>query len=127
MAKLTGADFAQLDALYRNNLTVNDTDLRERLNPPEHVTVLLLGGTEVTDEGLKTLANYNQLEWLDLMATRTTDAGLAHIAGLKNLRELWLTDTAVTDDGLAHLSGLTKLERLVVEGTKITPEGLAKL
>ncbi len=127
LAKLTGVEFRVLDEQYKNSLSVTDEDLLQRLNPPQFVTVLTLGGTEVTNEGLKALAGYDRLELLDLSATRVTDEGLVHLAGLANLNDLWLTGTAVTDQGLAHLGGLKKLARVEVSGTKVTPDGLAKL
>ena len=61
-----------------------------------------LTGT-VTDAGLRELADFQNLAWLDLRDTRVTDAGLKELAGLKKLSTLLLQDTRVTDAGIAEL------------------------
>ena len=42
----------------------------------EKVTSLNLGGTQITDEGLKEVAKLQQLEWLNLDFTQVTDEGV---------------------------------------------------
>ncbi len=127
LEKLAEVDFAVLDQQYESSLAVTDDHLLKRLNPPEFVTMLMLGGTSVTDKGLDGLADYTHLTMLDVSATRVTDDGLASLVKLKNLEDLWLTQSLVTDRGLEHLRGLKKLVRLEVEATKITPQGMATL
>jgi YHS domain-containing protein len=76
-------------------------------------------------ESLKPVAE--QLFWLNLGGTAVTDGGLKQISGLKNLRRLHLEKTAVGDDGLAALKDLVELRYLNLYATKVTDKGLAAL
>ena len=51
----------------------------------EKVTGLELGGTQITDAGLKDLAKLKKLYELNLAGTQITDTGLKDVAKLKNL------------------------------------------
>ena len=70
----------------------------------------------MTDSGLESLAEYKQLQLLDLQETRITDAGLRHIADLTQLRFLKLGNisgnSGITDAGLKHLTNLSRLHHL---------------
>jgi hypothetical protein len=88
-----------------------------------------LGGTSVTDEGMKIVGSMANLERLHLDGTKVTDEGLAPVGGLKHLQYLNLRGTAVTDQGLSHLRGLPRLRSLYVWQTAVTRaavEALAK-
>ena len=59
---------------------------------------------QVTDAGLKELADLKQLTWLRLTdASDVTDAGLKELKDLKQLTSLDLSGTKVTADGVADL------------------------
>lgn len=78
-----------------------------------HVTVLRLGNCkQLTDEGVRHLANLPMLRELDLSHTRVTDDGLKVLRALPQLRSLNLVMTMVTDLGLIHLEHCHELERL---------------
>jgi len=62
-----------------------------------------LSKTTVTDIGLVTLKELDQLLYLDLSETQITDAGLEHLDGLKQLQKLSLNRTQVTDEGVKKL------------------------
>ena len=68
-----------------------------------------------------------QLAWLYLNKTNITDAGLKHLANLKQLRRLHLANTAITDAGVKHLEGLENLETLNMYGTKVTDAVLGSI
>ena len=76
-------------------------------------------------ESLKPVAE--QLFWLNLGGTAVTDAGLKQLAGLKNLRRLHLEKTGIGDDGAAALKDLGELRYLNLYGTKVTDKGLAAI
>jgi hypothetical protein len=76
-------------------------------------------------EALKPVAE--QLFWLNLGGTAVTDAGVKALAGLKNLRRLHLEKTAVGDDGLAAIKDLAELRYLNLYGTKVSDKGLAAI
>jgi Leucine-rich repeat (LRR) protein len=110
-----------------------------------------LGGTVISDQGLKVLRGLTELERLDLRASRVsetgdapnfpnlktfqkagqrpwiTDTGLRELTGLKQLRWLDLTDTQITDAGLAVLKELTNLEELSLANTSISTLGIKEL
>jgi ribosomal protein L37E len=72
---------------------------------------LELSDTDVSDEGLRVLEGWPQIQRLSL-GKRITDAGLAHVAGLYNLEVLTLSQTQISSAGLAHLQNLKKLYEL---------------
>jgi hypothetical protein len=72
---------------------------------------LFLTDTNITDEGLKQLKRFFQLEILGLRAARVTDGGLVHLKELAKLKTLDLIDTKVTDAGINNLKmALPELE-----------------
>src|SRR5262249_33382989 len=81
---------------------------------------------QVTDQGLKELARFKNLERLGL-GKNVTDAGLKELAGLKSLQILWLTHTKVTDAGMKELAGLKNLQTLWLDHTNVTGVGLREL
>jgi Leucine-rich repeat (LRR) protein len=110
-----------------------------------------LGGTAISDEGLKALRDLSELNRLDLRASRVidssdvsvlselnklqeaglrpmiTDAGLQELSGLRQLRWLDLTDTQITDAGLLVLKELASLEELCLANTTVTTTGVREL
>jgi len=86
-----------------------------------------LGGTQVTDAGLKELAALKNLQELDLAGTKVTDAGLKELAALKTLQTLYLDNTKVTDAGLKELAPLKNLQTLYLGNTQVTDAGKAEL
>jgi len=92
----------------------------------QNLSVLLVEGFTVTDEGAKGLATLTNLKALRLGPCKVTAAGLKHLAGLKNLRHLNLFNSPVTDEGLRNLATLS-LTSLDLGGTDVTDEGLKHL
>jgi Leucine Rich Repeat (LRR) protein len=82
---------------------------------------------QVTDAGLKYLAEWTELRELSLDGTHVTDEGLKHLAGMTKLQRLILSDTKVTDAGMEHLKKLTALRDLSVLNTKVTDSGVGVL
>lgn len=86
-----------------------------------------LGGTGVSDDGLKALGAMVHLERLDLKRTALSDKGLAHCASLQQLQYLNLYATSVTDAGLEHLKCLRKLRRVYLWQSQVKPEAAQRL
>src|SRR5689334_11779760 len=75
----------------------------------------------VTDTDLRKLAQFPDLNYLDLSLTRITDQGMQEIKKLPGIVELNLRFAEyVTDEGLAVVKDWKKLKRLNVHGTKIS-------
>lgn len=73
-----------------------------RLKGFDRLRELDLGGTKVTDEGLKVLRDLPSLTSLRLGNTRITDAGFREsLAGKESLTRLDLSGTAVADETVA--------------------------
>ena len=83
--------------------------------------------TEITDDGLKDIAQLQNLVALELGGTKITDKGLSEVAELQNLKLLNLNGTKITDTGLKALVQLPNLESLFLLHTQITDEGAAVL
>jgi serine/threonine protein kinase/Leucine-rich repeat (LRR) protein len=89
---------------------------------------LLMRNTNVSDLHLASLAQFPELEALDLAAGgNLTDAALPSIARLTNLKSLGLRGAKITDAALQELAKLTELERLDLEGTPVGDAGVAQL
>lgn len=90
---------------------------------PERLNLM---GTAVTDEGLKAVAQVEQLEYLNLRNTAISDAGVKHLTRLRHLRELDLSGTHITDDSAVY-SIPDRLFSLWLDGTEITDKGVDSL
>ncbi len=82
--------------------------------------------TNITDEGLKELAEIQSLNYLDLTDTKISDAGLRYIEALP-IDTLYLNNTAVTDAGIPSLLKMKRLQRIFLTGTHITDKALQAL
>jgi serine/threonine protein kinase len=105
---------------------VNDHDLSV-LAGLDHLRVLNLDNTEITDEGLKDVAAAGKLVSLSLTSTQVTDAGLVQLKSLTALEDLRLDKLPISDAGLAHLTAFSRLKKLSLYQTKVGDDGLAHL
>ena len=93
-----------------------------------YLMVNFISADSVTDKDLALLVPIRkQLLWLRLSGKPVTDEGMKTIAQLNNLVRLFLDQTNITDKGLAELKSLSKLKYLNLSGTKITAQGLSSL
>jgi len=130
---ITGAGFGQLKgldklvALNLNRTRVGDSALRKFDKLPK-LQRLELSNTRVSDGGLShILASAGQLRYLDLFGTPITDAGLSSLQNKQQLQALFLGGTQTSDIGLSYLQKLNNLQDLDLEGTQITDAGLQNL
>ena len=105
-----------------------------------NVTSLFLANTGITDESLKKMGSFKQLDYLALEKTKVTAAGLEAVAAaplkhvalqgceltedafkafgkMQELKELWLSDAKMKGDWLQHISALPKLKELNLMNT----------
>lgn len=105
----------------------------EVLKDCEWLRRLYIGGATVTDAGLVTVSQFDQLEELSLQdgyplgTTRITDEGLRSIGQMNNLGKLSIWQLPITDKGLTHLAGMRGLRSLVLSKTQCTETGVADL
>lgn len=88
---------------------------------------LLLISDNITDEGLSSLRGLTNLKTLTILSKNITGTGLANLSGMKNLDYLALVQNAIDDEGLSHLPDLPHLQTLNLSLTKITDTGLKHL
>jgi hypothetical protein len=88
---------------------------------------LNLGNPALTDADVQRLRGLPKLRGLSLMGAPIHDEALEVMKTLPALRELNIIETKVTDAGLAQLRDLKDLEYLGLKGTAVTDAGLANL
>ena len=85
----------------------------------------------VTDEGLASLANLNELEIMQIRGARVRGPGLTHLGGLRKLGTLELNVSAngceLSGRSLVHLAPLTGLARLSLDPVKLRKGDLDSL
>lgn len=87
-----------------------------------------LSGTDITAEGMQSVARLPELVDLNLSdATGVNDAGIARVSKLPTLKSLTLRGTSLTDEALEHLQSLVNLRELNLERTSLTPAGVERL
>lgn len=91
--------------------------LKELVVVKEQIVSLNLNKMPVTDDDLKTIAQFVNLRKLNLSFTNIKGTGLMALAGLKELKQLSLSGTSVTAAQLNGLSSLTNLTRLFIWST----------
>jgi hypothetical protein len=116
-----------VETLFLPGKKVTDADLKQLANLTKMKTLKLDAASNITDDGVKNLADLKQLTDLGLAQTKVTDAGLKYLTGLTELKSLSLSFDNITDAGLESLAGLKKLEMLGLPFTKVTPAGIKKL
>ena len=152
---LAGPELVSYEALQRVDGSLTLDDERKHVvavhfaspRTPRGKLTFTPRGTTASDEDLRHLASFPQLQRLSIRSPRISDTGMAQLAGLERLETLRLpgaiTDkglqhlgrlrvldlifTAVTDAGLVHLEGLAHLEQLLLLGTNVPDAGLEHL
>ena len=81
---------------------------------------IYLGRTNVSDSQLKTICQFKNIEQIFLTGCKNiTDAGIREIANLENLKMLYLYETNATDIGVRELKDLPKLGFLGLDHTTV--------
>jgi len=109
---------------YFDARTYTDADLNDI---PVNTVVLNLEHARITDVGLESLPDLNNLRCIDLDSTEITDRSMEFICRLSALEEVWLEDTAITDRGLEKLELLPKVKFVSTYETKVSEAGKIRL
>jgi internalin A len=97
---------------------VDDT----RPNAP--VIRIALKGAKVTDAAAARLAEFPELQSVDLTGAKITDAAIGSLKDSQQLQTLVLEETALTGEGLAELRDLPKLQQLTISIEMFTDRGM---
>lgn len=92
-----------VQSVYVRCLPINDQDL-EAISLFENCEGMDLGGTQITDEGVRLLTRMPKLRYLFLWHTGVTDSAANILVHFSQLRMLSLQDTLVTDQALTALN-----------------------
>ena len=92
-------------------------------------TALTVRGSEITDQGVKSLAALRSLTQLTLdgQAHNLNGRGFDALAGLASLKELDLGGAGIDEEGIRHIAQLAGLEELDLSETWIDGKGVAEL
>jgi len=99
---------------------VGDAEIAALAPLREHVAVLVLARTKVTDRACAQIARMPRLVRLDLRETAVGDAGVAQLSALPELRALNLFATEVSDASRAAFLAMPKLAELRLWQSKAT-------
>lgn len=117
-------------ALYARFLSAThfkDEHLSALTQTQEQVVDLYLGHMPVDDEDMTTVANFTNLQVLNLNGTGITDQGLTNLYNLKDLQKLYLTETSVTESGIREFLEANPIKKIYLWGSQIDTTGLKNL
>jgi uncharacterized membrane protein len=111
-----------------NKNDYNSKKLEELLALKEQIVYLSLAKLPIKDAELSTIAQFENLERLDLNFTSITAKGLLVLKSLNRLKSLSLSGTQVSYQDLQPaLQGLKKLQAVYLWDTPLSPEELSRL
>ncbi|MBK8101423.1 MAG: hypothetical protein IPK26_30440 [Planctomycetes bacterium] len=93
----------------------------------QHIAILRLGRTQITDAACAHLGRLGNLVQLDLRETAVGDAGVQQLAACKNLASLNLFGTRVGNAGVAALAALPQLQQLYLWQTEVAAATVQEL
>ncbi|GAA5221945.1 c-type cytochrome domain-containing protein [Membranihabitans marinus] len=118
-------------ALYGRFLSrshFKSSQLKELKAVENQLVDLNLSNMPVTDDDLKELSNFRQLQVLNLNYSKITDIGLNALKDLGNLQILSVIGTEISSEGIKNfLTVNSSIKKLYLWGTKITEDELKDL
>ena len=119
--KSLGGTNTLLDVSYSGN-DLTEAQMKQLEPVKEYVTWLSLGNTNVKDEWLSIVSQFENLTRLELEKTAISDKGVAQLNELRHLEALNLYGTEVTDACLAEIEKMTGLKRVYLWGTEVSTQ-----
>jgi uncharacterized membrane protein len=113
--------------LFYGRSVYEPKSLEELNKVKKQIVSLSLSHMPVKDDELKTIANFEHLEKLNLNYTDVTNKGVAKLNDLKNIKEVSLSGTAITVEALQQLVTLPSLKKIFIWDTKIDSIQIASL
>lgn len=109
-------------------LAMNDEDIRVLLLIAQHLVILDLTQSEVTDQGLETLKKFPNLQRLTLEgSTKITSAGIRHLVDVTSLEKLNLVRVKLDDSAVDSLSMMGGLREVYLFDSQISDEAIQRL
>jgi hypothetical protein len=113
--------------IYLHGACQADQQLRKLTGVAEYLQQVALIESDVTDEGLQTLAQIGRIAQLNLWSDHVTDEGVEYLVALNGLPSLSLHSAGVTDAAIPRLAKLKNLWWLDISQTAITSAGVKNL
>jgi hypothetical protein len=117
---------AQLEEFRAPRSRLTDAGVK-KLVGLEHLRVVDVSDSDVSDLALEYLAKLPALEALVIERTRITDAGLAYLSDARALLFIDVRGAAITDRGIDYILRIPNLDRLSIMDTRISPAGVLRL
>ncbi len=113
--------------IYLHGVCQADQQLRQLTGVGDYLQQVALIESDVSDEGVRTLAQIGRIAQVKLWSDRVTDEGVGHLAALIGLQSLSLQSAFVTDAAVPRLAELKSLWWLDISRTAITAAGVKSL
>lgn len=124
--KLIGT-LTSLEDLNLMGTRIDDAGLKHLVNLKSLKRLNVSHCDWISPDGFAMLAEFPELEVLDVSYTNFGDAGAEAVGQLTKLQNLDTTQTKLTSRGLRQLSGLRELTRLSIGRTLVTDAGMQGL
>ena len=109
-----------------NHGAMTDNSLAKLLPILNHVAIMDIRSSALTDLAGELLSQFPRLTKLNLRSTQIGDKGVAVLNKLQNLQSLNLAETQVTDGVLKKLAGFPSLTNLYLWGSKVGQDDARK-
>src|SRR5262249_12954479 len=120
-----GSPALQADFFIRESF--KSESLEELTDVQNQLVVLNLSKMPVTDNDLRVIRNFSNLEKLNLNFSKISGSGLPSLQALNSLTSLSWAGTPVTAESLGSVLAIPSLRELFIWNTKITEGEKAKL
>ena len=125
---IEGADGLQVISPVDPKLAMNDDDLKILQYIAQHLVILDLTNSQVTDEGLAVLQKFPNLKKLILEGSeKITSAGVRNISTIPSLELVNLIRLKLDDSVVDILSGMGGLQQVFLYQTGLSSEAIQKL
>ena len=128
LRRIVGDDFfVEVEQIQLENDEVNDDTIALIAHLPS-IHSLIVRSNGITDKGLVSLAEANELVALELTSANVTASGYANLTGLRKLMTLvFRNDKTVQDTWLAEIAKLQQVKYLYLNCPHVTDIGLVNL
>jgi uncharacterized membrane protein len=111
---------------FVNVKELNESTIKELNAMSQQLTAVKFTGLPLTDQMLRDMAAFPNLEKIQLEKTSISDEGLADLKKFPKLETLNLYGTNISDNGLKNLTN-TRLKKINLWNTKVSQQGIRTL
>ncbi len=97
------SEFVELEILNLPASRIGDAGFQSLISKLPQLTLLRIGGTQLSDRGISSIRSLPNLRFLHLVHVPITDAGLQTFHQMHDLESLYIDGDHATDDGIQQL------------------------